>query len=403
MKNEQSTKLNKSGSVLPLAVVMVVILSIIGLALIRLGLNTRLQAAHTVADIAARTAADAGISHAIKLMNKKLADEPKWDNSTLPKAANVLLPNSNATYSFKVEGNPKTGFEITSVGQSAFARRAVHCRLAAESSWAGIGVKEGIDVKLGATFKTKPAGAKFAIRTNSTQDNAIILKSGVVIPGDVIVGPGGDIERVIDTKSSTKIEGDIYAAEEEIQFPPVKVPQYFETLPVTKFTYKPGVPITGIVKYDAIDVPHNGVQKIVGNAVVYVVGKTTLGKGAELIVTKDPVTEANSSLALYLGGDMEAKNSNGIDNETGDATALKIFGTDDCEQIDLKAKGDVFFGAVYAPNAVLDVYAKNTLAGSFIGKSFNLKSGTNFTFIAALSDSDIDDEQTYLVRRWWEE
>lgn len=401
---KKQSKKSKSGTVLPFAVVIVMLLLIIGLGLTRLGLSARVQAAKSTADLSARAAADAGIVQARRLMNKKLADELNWDNSTLPVVTGVQLPNSYANYSFNIQGNQANGFQITSIGRSGVAERRVYARLEIESLWSGIGVKEGIDIKLGATFATDPPGSDFSIRSNSTEDNAITLKAGVVVPGDVIVGPGGDPDRVITDKATTTIEGDSYAAEEEIAFPPVIVPDVLTGMATSPYAYTPSVhigdPNSAAVKYfrlNTLEIPQSGVQEIRGHCVIYVEGKTTLGQAAELIVMP------GSSLVLYLGGDMEAKNSNGIDNLTGDATALKIFGTDNCEQIDLKAKGNVFFGAVYAPNADLDVYAKNELAGAFVGKSFNLKNATNFTFVSALMNSGIDDEQSYLMQRWWEE
>jgi len=136
---------------------------------------------------------------------------------------------------------------------------------------------------------------------------------------------------------------------------------------------------------------------------IYVTGETILGESAELIVKADPNT-GNGSLVLYLGGNLETKNSTGIDNETGDVSSLKIYGTDTCESIDLKAKGEVTLCYIYAPNANVDVYAKNTLAGAFVSKSFNLKSNTSIVFIPGVWPTDIIDEaSTYLMKRWWEE
>jgi len=388
------------GSVLPFTVMVVLISFLIGLALLRLGLSARIQSIRTTDTISARCAADAGIIQAMRLMNKKIAEETTWNNDNLPTMTNVPLPYADASYSFKIGGYPGSGFLITSQGQAgAAAQKTIYRRLGVKSLWTGIGVKEGINIKLGATFSTDPPNSDlFSIRTNSTSPDAITIKAGVTIPGDVVIGPGGDIESVVDTKSSTTIEGDVYAAEDEIDFPPVIVPAVFGALPSLPYTYTPGTPITGgTYKFSGLSIPNSGVQEIQGDCVIYVDGKTILGQSAELIV------KPNSSLVLYLGGDMEAKNSNGLDNETGDARALKIYGTSTCENIDLKAKGDVFFGAIYAPDADLDAYAKNELAGSFIGKSFTLMTATNFTFVTALLDDNINNMESYLLARWWEE
>ena len=231
-----------------------------------------------------------------------------------------------------------------------------------------------------------------------------MLKAGVVVPGDVIIGPGGDPEDVIDTKASTTIEGDSYAAKDEIDFPSVVVPEPLASMGSTGYAYSFGVGIgspngvgTQHIKLNSISIPQSGVQELYGPCVVYVIGQTILGQDSALVI------KPGSSLTLYLGGNMEAKNAVGIINETGDASALKIYGLDSCYKIDLKAKGDTFFGYVYAPNADLDVYAANQMAGAFVGKSFNLKSSVDFVYVPPPWSAGNNDPDSYLMQRWWEE
>ena len=82
----------KNGSILVLAVTMVVILSIIGLAMMQLGLNARLRAIRAQFAIEAKTAADAGLGKAINAMRAKLKNEYIWNNSSLPAETDVALP-----------------------------------------------------------------------------------------------------------------------------------------------------------------------------------------------------------------------------------------------------------------------------------------------------------------------
>ncbi len=395
-------KTNKKGSVLPFAVMLVIILFILGLGLTRLGLNARMAAARTTAEVSARAAADGGLAEALRLMNKSLSEKP-WDGTVIPPAMDIVLPGCNARYSYNVtdEGGY---YQIASEGESGIAQKIVYGRLMVESLLFGIGVKEVIDAKVGVTFSVPP-GSDFVIRTNSIEDNSIIFKSGVVVPGDVICGPGGDPDEVINIKSTTTILGDSYAAQNEIEFPPVVIPGDLKSAPLTYYTYSPGSPIVGSgdpnnpmsIKLDLIDIPNGGIQQIQGHCKIYVVGTTTLRQSAELIIKE------SASVELYLGGNMEAKNSNGIDNlNYGVPEAMRIYGLDTCQSIDLKAKGDVFFGYVYAPEADLNVYAKNEIAGAFIGKSLTLKNSTNFTYIPPEESGDLSDPTSYFVLRWWE-
>ena len=392
----------RPGSVLPFAVTMVVLLFIIGLGLTRLGLNTRLSSAKTTAQLTARAAADAGFIQAMRLMNARLAAKP-WDGSPISAVSDMSLAGANATFSYSVT-DEGSYYQIASTGKSGSAQKTVYGRLALGSLLFGIGVKDIIDVKVGATFNA-PVGSVFSIRTNSVADNAIVLKSGVTIPGDVVCGPGGNPEDVINIKSSTVITGDSYAAMDEIDFPPVILPADLQTTPLTNYNYIAGTPIVGsgdpnnplCIKFNQILIPNGGVQQIQGHCKIYVVGTTTLRQSAELIV------DSGASMTLYLGGNMVAGNSNGLDNLNPDLPeALTIYGLDTCKQMDLKAKGDVFFGYVYVPEADLNVYAKNTLAGAFVGKSFTLMNSASFTFIPPTNTSD-DDPDSYLFLRWWEE
>jgi len=235
-------KKNKRGSILPFAVVLVILLFVMGLALTRLGLNARMAAARTTAEISARAAADAGFAQAIRLMNKSLAKKP-WDGTPIPAVSDVMLSGSDARYSYNVT-KKGTYYQVASTGESGIAQRKVYGILTLESLLSGIGVKKVIDLKVGVTFSAKPK-SRFAMRTNSIEDNAIILKSGVTIPGDVICGPGGDPDEVINVKSTTTILGDSYAAQSEIDFPPVVLPDDIKNVPLTPYTYSPGSPIVG--------------------------------------------------------------------------------------------------------------------------------------------------------------
>lgn len=359
------------GSVLPFAIMIVILLAILGIGLIQLGQSARLTSAKTITQLAARAAADAGFTEAVHKMNAELA-KGTWDGTPIPSQPDIALPNSDATYSYTVtkESDSVTNesyYLVSATGKDAFFQKNEFGRLYLESLLFGIGVKEGIDVKVDVNFKV-PKGKKFALRTNSIADNAIILKSGIVVPGDVVCGPGGDTQKVVDTKATTVITGDVYSASDKIDFPSVVVPADLVAAPVTKYVYKAGTPIVGsgdpchpaVIKFDTIDIPQSGSQQIQGYCKIYVMGSTILRQSAELIVTN------GASLRLYLGSFLEAKNSNGIDNLNSDIPdTLKIYGLDSCKYIDLKAKGDVLFGYVYAPEADLNVYAKNEIAVLF--------------------------------------
>ncbi len=88
----------KRGSAITLAVVVVLILLAMGTGLLRLGLNSRIFSIRTASDIAARSAADAGLTKALFEMNEKLKVDT-WDSSSLPQAI-VIRHHSYPAYSW---------------------------------------------------------------------------------------------------------------------------------------------------------------------------------------------------------------------------------------------------------------------------------------------------------------
>ncbi|MHC4154822.1 MAG: DUF7305 domain-containing protein [Planctomycetota bacterium] len=396
----------RRGAVLALAVVMVVILAIIGLVLIRLGGDARVRAARTVADMRARAAADAGLTQAIRLMNKKLVDELVWDNSVLPSAKDETLPNGNASFSYTTEGDQHIGFLVISTGQSAFASRTVYTRLSIESMWFGIGVREYVDVLSKTIFDTIPADGDFTIRTNSTEDRAVQLFPDTYVPGDIIIGPGGDVDSVISTKKSSTIEGDTYAAAEEITFPEPVVPPlpYIGALPPPE----PGDPNVTVLKsgdsgiYDSIDLGQGQKLHIInGEVTIYVTGEVRLHQGSELLILNNA---SMPSLNLYLGADMQADQGSLIITQDyiASGTRFKLYGLETCSSVILMNSGDLS-AAIYAPDADVEIKNSGATIGAFTANSIVMKNSGALTFDTRLLDMDIDDQTTYLGGRWWED
>jgi hypothetical protein len=394
MKIKTRKPKNKGGALVLMTGIGVAMM-ILSLTIILLGGHGRLMAARTGQRIRARTAADAGLTDAIFEMNKKLVAEAHWDNSTLPSDSATVDPMP-ASFNYTVSGSPPS-FTITSTGTSGYMQENVYVILFVDSFWHGVGVKETVDIKLGTEFGTLPEDGSITIRTNSTESNAMTFKAFVNIPGDVIYGPGGDGEEVIDAKATTVIEGQTYAAAEELTFPDVTppddpVPTYVAT-PITTDTTIAG----GSWQYDYINLGNSAILEITGPTVLYITGTTTLNYNAEIIV------RVGGSLDLYLGDDLVNQNSVGFSNENEDSTKLKIYGLPGCTEMDLKAKSD-FYGAVYAPNANIDLFNSGDFIGAIVGNSFDMKNSGRFIYDTSLASVFIDDPAAcFTVQRWWED
>jgi len=122
MTNKQSGR-KRRGFVLPLTVAMIVLLTVMGLSLQRLGSSARMQAAWATSQITATAAADAGFTKAIYEMNKNLNVKP-WNFSNVTDAVDVALTNANADYTYTIEEIVEDSeYRITSIGQSAWAAK----------------------------------------------------------------------------------------------------------------------------------------------------------------------------------------------------------------------------------------------------------------------------------------
>jgi len=384
-----------SGLVLPLVATIVVFIFLIGIAVLKVGFGGRYIAAMTSTQIAARSAADAGLTLAMHEMNKKLLVRP-WDNSTLPSAADVRLPNCRAFYSYTVTDNPAGGYTIASTGKCDRETRSVYAMTSRTAFWNYAIVVDGdLSFKSKTVIDTYPeTGGAVDIRTNSVERGAVELFPNTSIPGDVAIGPGGDADEVVQVKSGSDISGQVYAADSAINFPPVTVPGGLIASELPKVG---DVNIaTGGYMYPSIDLVQRRKLTIVGHVVIYVRGNMGLGNGTRVVINKD------SSLVLYLGGSFIANYGSEIINATEEARNLRMYGTPGCTRIVLKNSAD-FYGAVYAPDADLVIDNNAKQIGSFIGNSCEIKNSAGFYYDTGLLDMDPTNEPSFFeVQRWWE-
>ncbi len=406
MKKLLQTK--KRGSAIPLAVVAVLILFAMGTGLLSMGLNSRIFSTRITSDITARCAADAGLTMALFGMNKKI-HSGFWDGSTLPQAINIKLPYSNATYSYKVTGDLANGYTVFAVGRAAQARRAVSATLELRGLFEyAILTKETLILKPD-TFvdgynsqDPLDTDVEVDISTQSTADASVILNTGVTVKGDITVGVGGDPETAIKDMGATtgyQLSGII---EEPLPLiTPPTLPDMGTSITTTGETVTFTPNHSG--QYNNIFIQKGetpGTVKISGGDVVlYITGDIDLGESCELIV-KD-----NSSLTLYIDGDIHCRANSGINAEYSSENPMKfqIYGTAETQQsFDIKAKSD-WSGTIYAPNADVILYANGDFYGSTVSNNFELKSGGNYHYDEALREVQVGDLGVrFVVKRWYE-
>jgi len=395
---------SRSGFVLPLVVLVMVIVIILGYGILSLGLNSRIKAIRNTQDICAVEAGEACITQALRKMNDKLVSEQIWDNSTLNELAmtDVALPLTDAAFSFDITGDPIGGFTIGSTCGSGEQQRKFYAttRLRTVFEFAII-VKENLTLfpnseVIAYNSLTGETELSTKIGTASIGEDSVIIMNGATVNGDVLVGVTGDPEVVI--KSSGTITGTTDSLSMEVPFPEVTVPDgYISQGSINGSTTLTGPGDNG--EYSNIDLGNGEVLEIVGPVEMHVTGDIDMKNGSEIKISDD----GTSSLILYLDGNWESKEGAGINNETLTPASFMLYGTgDEGQTIDLKAKND-FYGAVYAPNASLGIKAGGDIYGSFVGTNFEMKSNSVFHYDVALCNIGINDPGVFFtIKRWWE-
>jgi hypothetical protein len=397
----------RRGSAIPLAIVMVLILLAMGVGLLNMGLNSRTFATRSTSGIKARCAADAGLTMALFGMNKKI-QEGLWNESTLPFAIDTVLPYSDATYSYKVTGDLANDYSVLSIGRSSPAQKAVSATLELRGLFEyAILTKETLILKpdtLVDGYNSKDpldTDVDVDLSTQSTADASVILNTGVVVKGDISVGVGGDPETGIKDMGATT--GDQYAALVEDPLPliyPPPLPDMGTNITATAETITMTSADSG--QYNNIFVKKGdtpGAVEISGNVVLYITGDIEIGESCELII-KD-----NSSLILYIDGDIHCRANSAINAEfpPEDPKTFQIYGTNDTKQtFDIKAKND-WSGTIYAPYADVILYANGDFYGSTVSNNFELKAGGNYHYDEALRKVSIEDAGVrFVIKRWYE-
>jgi hypothetical protein len=134
-----------------------------------------------------------------------------------------------------------------------------------------------------------------------------------------------------------------------------------------------------------------------GDVELHITGNIDLGNGCEIIVRPD------SSLTLYVDGNISADNSAGFNNQAGNVKDFQLYATGTDEQeFCLKAKSSIF-GTIYAPDVEITLYPSAEMRGAIVGENVTFKSGSTFYYDEALRNVSIDEVGArFIVKRWRE-
>lgn len=387
----------RRGMTLPLALMAITLLLIVGAGLLGMGMTYRFLSTRNTAAIAARCAADAGLTQALFEMNQKLKVKP-WNPGTLPEATNENLPYCNALYSYAVTGDLGSGYQIESTGTCGLNQKTITCTLQLQGPFeAAIFTQEGIELKNSAIvdwYNHTSDDQVMKIGTNSIVPGTIIFRNSSAVYGDVVVGLDGNPAAVIRDFGAT-ITGETRALTQKYPMPSIGVPEWLFLLS-DGGTIRNDTTINSSGKYDSIDLKNNKTITIDDDVVLYVIGDMVLNNSADLVIEND------ASLVLYLGGNFEGKNSSDINNQSHNTEKLQIYCLDSCESMIFKNSSD-FYGAIYAPNADIVMNNSADIYGAVIAKSFEQKNSSKFNYDTLLRDADTNDEAVRFVVTDWNE
>jgi len=431
MKTRQPTE-NRGGFVLALVLTTVVLLSVMGLSLIGLGSAARVQSVRTRARTAARAAADAGYTRALHEMNKNLNIKP-WSFRNITSPVDAVLPHANAAYTYTIDEIEKDAeYQIISIGRSGRQEQTVSATVRLQGFFDYAMCAQGYALpkqpkrpkepkrpKKGGKIEIKgynvesyssdlsiPAGGLVQLRTNSIHKKAVKIREDVVVDADIVVGPGGDPDEVIEVKKGAKLTGDTYAAAEMIQPEPPPLGDGLDKLPTKTYKYKKNKSLSGKNRYKDLTIPKKAVQEVKGNCVIYVEGDFKVEDEAEIRI------DENGSLTVYVGEKLEIKKkSAGINNMSKLPKNLVIYGLDTCEKIKIENPSS-FYGAVYAPYSKVEIKESGDIYGALVGWDVKIKKkkGTGhgtFYYDRSLGSGNVsasdDNGSRFVIKTWREE
>jgi len=432
LKKRISKKFRR-GSILAFVLVIGLCLALLGVGMLQMGFGSRLNSHLSVNAITAREAADAGIAKALSEMN--LNFDPSSPPPNLGIVITETLDNSNAVYNYRIDLHPNgVDYLITSTGFSNRGQRVVYAvtDLLNDQRY-GIVVSETITLRQGTLIdgydsiigydKDNPLFVR--IGTNSITEDALELKNNVVITGDVLVGVGGDPDAVINMLGSPGPSMNArYAMREPYEWvtkiPPVGlppgVPINFVEDPL--FPQYPGgvatIKQSGV--YDSIIIGQRQGLRIESDAVpkqpiaLLITGDLNLGQGAELLVEGSPGLPGTwTPTTIFLNGNLDGSNSNGINNATQKPINFYLYGTG-TDQTWIIKNGTDFYGVYNGRFADIYISAKGQIFGAIAGRNFELdvaSGGDPSIAYGVHYDLDlapkIGTDIGYVIKSWWEE
>jgi len=251
----------------------------------------------------------------------------------------------------------------------------------------GIWIDKGVfiddyDSRNGVYDNPGNSGSEGDIGTNSDMMSAIYMDNSSDLAGDAVSGYESDPETVIITAPGANIYGEKRSLPVPIEFPQIIPP---EGLPwVGDYSMSGFDTIFTSAEYGSFTIGANSVVTIQGDVALYITGDFYMDQNSRLDIAD------GASLQIILGsGSFEVDQTSTINNLSQDPTKFVLFGTESFTGNIYIDQGSGFYGAIYAPNAFVELDQGDGFYGAIIAKNILFDKTTVLHYDKALEDLEI--------------
>jgi len=254
---------------------------------------------------------------------------------------------------------------------------------------------DSYDSRDGAYGNPGNAGSEGDIGTNSVVDSAIYIDQNADISGDAVSGYESDPETVITTDPNANIDGEKRALPVPIEFPQIIPPSNLTLMPDYSMSGTDSIFFSG--QYGSFTMENNSVVTIEGDVTLYITGDFYMDQNSRLDIAD------GASLTIIMGsGSFEMDQSSTMNNLSQDPTKFVLFGTESFTGDIYIDQSSEFYGAIYAPNAFVELDQGNGFYGAIIAKEILFDQTTVLHYDKALEDLEILPSMgsLYVVKSW---
>ena len=254
---------------------------------------------------------------------------------------------------------------------------------------------DSYDSRIGDYDNPGNVGSEGDIGTNSGDFNAIYMDNLADLAGDAVSGYESDPESVIITDPGANIDGVKRSLPVEIEFPSITPPS---GLPwVGDYSMSGTDSIFSSGEYINFTMENNSVVTIEDDVILYITGDFYMDQNSRL-----DIADGASLQIIMGGGSFEMDQSSTMNNLSQDPTKFVLFGTDAFIGDIYIDQSSEFYGAIYAPNAFVELDQGDGFYGSIIAKDILFDQDTVLHYDQALEDLEILPSMgsLYVVKSW---